>query len=133
MTVKELIELNPLIADIEIDLRDENGILIQKLEIGARAEEPRNAQLQEITTVIHEEININDEGDFCIGINFKKIPKEWLNLVVDSWRAWLITGESGKQLQTIWMHCHREGYKKEPERPKTDKTKDDGQLSLFGN
>ena len=36
MTVKELIESNPLVADIKIDLRDEKGMLLRYLEISCK-------------------------------------------------------------------------------------------------
>lgn len=132
MTVKELIELNWLIGDIEIEVRkDGNGILLKRLKIGAGAEEAKDPELREKEIVKNTEINIRDTGDFYYGLIMSKIPKNWLNLKVYSWRMrWSYRpNDRESSLESIEIECYPDGYKEEKEKPDTEK--DDGQLSLF--
>lgn len=134
MTVKELIELNWLIGDIEIEVRkDGNGILLKRLKIGAGAEEAKDPELREKEIVKNTEINIRDTGDFYYGLIMSKIPKNWLNLKVYSWRVgWSHRpDDSQSSLELIRIECYPDGYKEEKKKPDTEK--DDGQLSLFEN
>lgn len=130
MTVRELIELNDFIGDIEIQVRND-GKLLKTLKIGAGVEETNLLELREKEIVKNTEINIRDEGDFRYGLILKKIPKNWLNLKVDSWRMmWSYRpNDRGSSLESIEIECYPDGYKEEKEKPDTEKY--DGQLSLF--
>lgn len=132
MTVKELIELNWLIGDIENNVRkDGNGVLLKKLKIGAGVEETNCLELREKEIVKNTEINIRDEGDFHYGLILNKIPKNWLNLKVYSWRMRRLYRPDDREssLESIEMNCYPDGYKEEKEKQNTEK--DNGQLSLF--
>ena len=106
MTVKELIELNQMITDCEITVRD-NGFLVDQLNIGCAEGEkppyptrvPRNRKYAGAMDIrsenkfkdaayILKSINAWDDGKDYWQVQWKRIPSAWLNLEVDSWEVW---------------------------------------------
>lgn len=103
MTVRELIELNQMITDVEITVRKDHHLLDQ-LNIG-RAEgikppyptmvpkEERWLKNMSIETkreahYIDKSINAWDDGKDYWQVKPERIPKKWLELEVYSWSVW---------------------------------------------
>lgn len=105
MTVRELIELNQMITDVEITVRD-NGFLTDQLNIGcARGEKPRYPQrvprdskyargmnvrdekMYKDAAYIPKSINSWDDGKDYWQVKANRIPKDWLELEVTSWEV----------------------------------------------
>lgn len=97
MTVKELIELNPHIVDIRIELRGDEksaGKLVDQLNIGpAYGIEPpyptiinQHKSNEKKATYIHKSINARDDGKDYFEIKPERLPAKWLELTVTAWR-----------------------------------------------
>ena len=106
MKVRELIELNQMITDIEITVRKDGGLLDQ-LNIGpAQGIKPpfptrvpkeekylRNyglgdPQMYRDASYIDKSINAWDDGRDYWQIKPERLPKKWLELEVTSWEVW---------------------------------------------
>ena len=104
MKVKELIELNQMITDVEITVRDHGSTLLDQLNIGpARGIKPpyptrvprdrkyagtcqqHNDQMYRDAAYIQKSINSWDDGKDYWQVKPNRIPKAWLDLEVYSW------------------------------------------------
>ena len=104
MTVKELIELNQMITDIEIIVRINGNALLDALFIGpAVGEKPpypwrvpkerkyvgnMSRECQKEARYIAKSINSWDDGKDYWQIKPDRIPKGWNDLEVYSWEVW---------------------------------------------
>ena len=103
MKVKELIELNQMITDVEITVRQNGCALLDKLCIGPACGEkppyptrvPIKAEyvgnlsdaLRKDASYIPKSINAWDDGKDYWQVKPDRIPKKWLELEVYSWDA----------------------------------------------
>lgn len=110
MKVKELIELNAMITDLEITVRKDGGLLWDQLNIGCSEgvkplyptrvpKEPRYAgslnqhtDLYKDAAYIPKSINSWDDGKDYYQILTGRIPAKWLALEVFSWEVWKASG-----------------------------------------
>ena len=102
MTVRELIELNQMIVDMEIEVRQGGSRLVDALLIGCeRGKKPyhpvkvplderyiNNPTMRREANYIDKSINAWDDGKDYYQIKLQKIPEKWLNLEVYSWEVW---------------------------------------------
>ena len=107
MTVRELIELNQMITDVEIDIRQNGSLRIDQLNIGpAQGEKPpyptrvprkpeyaggsnqHNDHFYREAAYISKSINSWDDGKDYWQVKVNKIPEKWLDLEVFSWEVW---------------------------------------------
>lgn len=119
MTVKELIELNQMITDVEITVRKDGGLLDQ-LNIGpARGIKPPyptrvprdekylknfgmgDNKMYRDAAYLPKSINSWDDGHDYWQIKLNRIPKAWLELEVISWEVW--------QASKVTHHSPRRG------------------------
>lgn len=106
MTVKELIELNQMITDVEITVRMD-GKLVDQLNIGpAEGEKPpfpmrvprdpkyagnigtHDEKMFKEAAYIPKSINAWDDGKDYWQVKVNRIPAKWLDLEVYSWEVW---------------------------------------------
>lgn len=106
MTVRELIELNALITDLEITVRQNGNLLLDQLNIGCSKgikppyptrvpKEARyagncnraNDDLYKDAAYIPKPINAWDMGKDYYEIKVKSIPAKWLELEVYGWNC----------------------------------------------
>lgn len=106
MKVKELIELNQMITDVEITVRDHGSTLLDQLNIGPeRGEKPPyptrvprkreyagsgnqgNDLMYKEAAYIPKSINAWDDGHDYWQVKPNRIPSAWLELEVFSWEA----------------------------------------------
>lgn len=117
MTVKELIELNQMITDVEITIRGVDSHMIDQLNIGPsegikppypqrvprRPNVPIAAQHDDYfykdAAYIDKSINSWDDGRDYWELKVNRIPKKWLDLEVTSWGVWPAStiGSSGRR------------------------------------
>ncbi len=104
MTVKELIELNQMITDVEITVRKDGSALLDQLNIGpAEGRKPpyptmvpkSERYIGNLSIVtkreahyIEKSINAWDDGKDYWQVKPDRIPKKWLELEVFSWGVW---------------------------------------------
>lgn len=107
MKVRELIELNQMITDVEITIRQNGTLRLDQLNIGPeRGEKPRYptrvpikpeyAGLNDIydnkkyreAVYIPKSINAWDDGKDYWQVKPNRIPEKWLELEVYSWEVW---------------------------------------------
>ena len=107
MKVRELIELNQMITDVEITIRQDGTLRLDQLNIGPeRGEKPRYptrvpikpeyAGLNDIydnkkyceAAYIPKSINAWDDGKDYWQVKPNRIPEKWLELEVYSWEVW---------------------------------------------
>lgn len=104
MTVKELIELNQMITDIEIIVRVNGNALLDALFIGpAVGEKPphpwrvpkerryvgnMSRECQKEARYIAKSVNAWDDGKDYWQVKTDRIPKGWGDLEVYSWEVW---------------------------------------------
>ena len=104
MTVKELIELNQMITDVEITVRKDGTKLLDQLNIGPaegiRPSHPTMVPKEEkyignmsLETkreahYINKSINSWDDGKDYWQVKWNRIPSKWLELTVYSWEVW---------------------------------------------
>ena len=104
MKVKELIELNQMITDIEITVRKNGSALLDQLNIGlSEGIEPPYPTTVPISEqyigntsefcrrkahYIEKSINAWDDGKDYWQIKPDRIPKKWLELEVYAWEVW---------------------------------------------
>ena len=104
MTVKELIELNQMITDIEITVRINGTALLDALKIGpAIGEKPRyplmvpkerkyvgnmSLECRKEAKYIAKSINSWDDGKDYWQVKTDRIPKGWRDLEVYGWEVW---------------------------------------------
>lgn len=97
MTVRELIELNPNLTDIEITVRENGNMLVDFMAIGpdAGVEPPHPMMIPDVrgafngpkhkANYIRKSINAWDDGRDYYELKVDRIPKKWLELEVFSW------------------------------------------------
>lgn len=102
MTVKELIELNQMIVDVEIEVRKDGHRLVDALMIGCeRGKKPHqpvkvpideryigNASQQREANYVDKSINAWDDGKDYYQVKWQRIPSKWLDLEVYSFEVW---------------------------------------------
>lgn len=102
MTVKDLIELNQMIVDVEIEIRQEGHRLVDALMIGCeRGKKPfqpvmvplderyvGNITMRKEANYIDKSINAWDDGKDYYQIKVQRIPAKWLELEVYSFEVW---------------------------------------------
>ena len=90
MKIKELLELNNCIGDLDVEIRDENAIYIKSYHIGLNSgiEPIQRPPLCE--NDVYKEVSINsfDTKRVYYQILLNKIPKQLLELEVFSWRSY---------------------------------------------
>lgn len=97
MTVRELIELNPELTDIEITVRRNGNMLVDYLGIGpdAGVEPPHPMMIPDRegcfngpkhkAKYIRKSINAWDDGKDYYELKVERVPAKWLELEVFSW------------------------------------------------
>jgi hypothetical protein len=104
MTVKELIELNQMIVDIEITVRKNGNALLDQLNFGpsegVKPPYPMMVPIDEryIDNIgnsyrreayyIPKSINAWDNGKDYWQVKPERLPKKWLDLEVYAWNVW---------------------------------------------
>lgn len=102
MTVKDLIDLNQMIVDVEIEIRKDGHRLVDALMIGCeRGKKPHqpikvpiddryidNLTMRREANYIDKSINAWDDGKDYYQIKWQRIPERWLNLEVYSFEIW---------------------------------------------
>jgi hypothetical protein len=107
MKVKELIELNGMITDLEITVRKDGNLLLDQLNIGPSegvvppypTRVPKDARYAENlcrtdekmfkdAAYIPKSINTWDDGKDYYQLLTNRVPAKWLNLEVHSWEVW---------------------------------------------
>ena len=106
MKVKDLIELNAMITDLEITVRKGGNLLLDQLNIGCSegvkppyptrvpTKEEYAGSLAQHTdkykdaAYIPKSINAWDDGKDYYEIKVNRIPAKWLELEVHSWEVW---------------------------------------------
>lgn len=107
MKVKDLIELNSMITDLEITVRKDGGLLLDQLNIGcgegvkppyptrvpkeerfAGSLNQHNDGFYKDAAYIPKSINAWDDGKDYYEIKVNRIPAKWLELEVYSWEVW---------------------------------------------
>lgn len=107
MKVRELIELNQMITDVEITIRQNGSLRLDQLNIGpAQGEKPpyptrvpikpeyaggynlHNDKMYREATYIPKSINAWDDGKDYWQVKPNRIPEKWLELEVYSWDVW---------------------------------------------
>lgn len=99
MKVRELLELNAHITDVEITVRKNGNMLVDFLAIGpdAGVEPPHPMMIPDKegafsgtkhkAKYIRKSINAWDDGKDYYEIKVDRIPRKWLDLEVFSWRT----------------------------------------------
>ena len=103
MTVRELIELNQMITDVEITVRKDGSALLDQLNIGpAEGIKPpyptmvpkeekyignMSLETKREAYYINKSINSWDDGKDYWQVLPKRIPSKWLELTVYSWEV----------------------------------------------
>lgn len=104
MTVKELIELNQMIVDVEITVRKDGNALLDQLNFGpsegVKPPHPMMVPIDEryIGTMnqchhreayyIPKSINAWDDGKDYWQVKPERLPAKWLDLEVYGWNVW---------------------------------------------
>jgi len=102
MTVRELIELNQMITDVNIEIRRDGTRLLDALFIGcAEGVKPPfpckvpiseqyidSLSFRKEARYIAKSINAWDDGKDYWQVKPDRIPKAWLELTVFSWQVW---------------------------------------------
>jgi len=107
MKVKDLIELNAMITDLEITVRKDGNLLLDQLNIGcsegvkppyptqvpkeerfAGSLNQHNDNFFKDAAYIPKSINSWDDGKDYYEIKLNRIPAKWLELEVYSWEVW---------------------------------------------
>lgn len=121
MTVKELIELNQMITDIEIEIRINGNALLDALHIGcAIGEKPphpmkvpkerkyvgnMSTSCQKEATYLPKSVNAWDDGKDYWQVKPDRIPKGWRDLEVYSWEVWPASIVSYTSPRRSTGHC----------------------------
>ena len=106
MTVKELMELNAMITDLVVTVRD-GGLLVDELHIGIGVgikppyptrvpKHPKYAGSPNTfsdkyfrdAAYIQKAINSWDDGTDYWKVKVSSVPEKWLDLTVSSWEVW---------------------------------------------
>ena len=135
MTVKELIELNNFIGDVSITVRggDNGSMKLREYRIGVYAGQTLPCP-DKRTTCKDVAINARDNGKDYYQILLKQIPKQWLELKVQSFhihgsyrRNW---PQAIHAFEHIYIDVHPEGWMEKVELKKEHDEQLTGQMSL---
>ncbi len=87
MTLRELLETNCTIGEIDIEIRNAKRKLIDEIVIGthARPDRVKGHSNEERWKTINKPINLREGAKEYWGVNLKMIPSELLNSTVLSW------------------------------------------------
>jgi hypothetical protein len=124
MTVRELIELNQMITDIEITIRKNGSALLDQLNMGPAEgikppfptmvpKEERYIGNIGIDTkreayYIDKSINAWDDGKDYWQVKPNRIPNKWLDLEVYAWEVWpASTVVPGSNRRNDWGHSFK--------------------------
>lgn len=124
MTVKELIELNQMITDVEITVCKDGSALLDQLNIGpAEGIKPpyptmvpkeekyignMSLETKREAHYINKSINAWDDGKDYWQVKVNRIPSKWLDLEVCSWEVWpASTVVYGKSRRNDYGHSHK--------------------------
>ena len=124
MTVKELIELNQMITDIEITVRKDGTTLLDQLNIGlSKGIKPPYPTMvpkderyignlsmasKREAYYIDKSINAWDDGKDYWQVKPDRLPKEWLGLEVYAWEVWAAsTVVYGKSRRNDYGNSHK--------------------------
>lgn len=120
MKVQELIELNQMITDIEITVRENGTLRLDQLNIGphqgikprfptrvptkreyANSMNQHNDEMYRDAYYINKSLNSWDDGKDYWQVKPSRIPTKWLDLEVFSWEVWEagITGVPRRQVE----------------------------------
>lgn len=107
MTVKELIELNQMITDVEITIRQDGCLLLDQLNIGpsegvkprfptrvprkpeyAGSNNSHSDVMYKDAAYVEKSINAWDDGKDYWQVHPNRIPAAWRDLEVFSWGVW---------------------------------------------
>ena len=107
MKVKDLVELNAMITDLEITVRKDGNLLLDQLNIGcsegvkprhptrvprdakyAGSYDQHNEDRYKDAAYLPKSINAWDDGKDYYEIKLNRIPAKWLELEVYSWMVW---------------------------------------------
>ena len=155
MTVKELIELNQMITDVEITVRKDGSRLLDQINIGVsqgikppfptmvpkdeRYIDNMSLKTKREAYYIDKSINAWDDGKDYWQIKVNKIPRKWLELEVYSWEVWQAstigcprrercrTHFNGQQINIIALPS---GNSLKVKEPKIAEDESDGQMTL---
>lgn len=128
MTVRDLIELNAMITDLEITVRQNGGLLLDQLNIGCSEgvkppyptrvpKDPKyagnfnqsNDEIYKDAAYIPKSINAWDDGKDYYDIKVNRIPAKWLELEVYSWDAGKASsvGVNPRRYNNVTFHGER--------------------------
>ena len=156
MTVKELIELNQMITDVEITVRKNGNALLDQLNFGpsegVKPPHPMMVPIEEryIDNIgnsyrreayyIPKSINAWDDGKDYWQVKPERLPKKWLDLEVYAWEVWpasQVCTTSPRRGRNVNFHGQRinivalpSGEKLEIVKAKPEKEEDDDQMTL---
>ena len=155
MTVRELIELNQMITDVEITVRKDGCRLLDQLNIGVSEgikppyptrvpideryiNQDYNSHLMRDAYYIDKSINAWDDGKDYWQIKVNRIPSKWLDLEVYSWEVWPACHISGTRRymnnsfhgQRISVVALPSGESLKVKEPKVTEDESDGQMTL---
>ena len=120
MKVKELVELNQMITDIEITVRENGTLRLDQLNIGpyqgikpryptrvprkreyANSMNQHNDEMYREAYYIEKSLNSWDDGKDYWQVKPNRIPAKWLDLEVFSWEVWAagIAGVNRRQIE----------------------------------
>ena len=157
MTVKEMVETNMMVTDLQVTVRKDGSALLDQLNIGcAEGVEPRyptmvpkeeryigtpNMENRKKAKYLPKSINSWDDGKDYWEVKVNRIPDKWLDLVVYSWEVWPAShlGDNPRRYRNGNFHGQRlnitalpSGASLDMPKEKTNEnTEDDGQLTIF--
>ena len=155
MTVKELIELNQMITDVEITVRKDGSRLLDQINIGVSQgikppfptmvpkderyiNQDHYSQYMREAYYINKSINAWDDGKDYWQIKVNRIPSKWLDLEVYSWEVWAACHINGtRRYRNNSFHGQRiniialpSGNSLKVKEPKIAEDESDGQMTL---
>ena len=157
LKVRELIDLNQMIVDAEITVRQGGSGLLDQLNIGScRGKKPPfptmipiseqyigNSSMTKEAKYIDKSINAWDDGHDYWQVKTNRIPEKWLDLEVYSWEVWPASTFGNPRRRTgaasnVNFHGQRiniialpSGEKLEIREPKRQQAQDlDGQMTI---
>lgn len=132
MKVKELIELNQMITDVEITVRENGTLRLDQLNIGphqgikprfptrvpikreyANSMNQHNDEMYRDAYYINKALNSWDEGKDYWQVKPNRIPAKWLDLEVFSWEVWeaSIIGVPRRQVEGKFRNVNFHGQR----------------------
>ena len=90
MTLRELVTTTHTLGEIDIEIRDKKGILIDSIQIGSRVTEDRigGHEQEPRWKCIRKPVNLKETGKDYWGTIITAIPKKYLDSEVTFWQLW---------------------------------------------